>query len=67
MRNRFANIEKFPAAMQARMDLLLDKNSEGTITSEQKREVAALVKEAEELMVKNATRLLVTKYQSRLQ
>jgi hypothetical protein len=50
-------IEKFPAAKQRRLDLLLEKNSEGTITPREKRKLQQLVTEAEELMVANARRL----------
>jgi hypothetical protein len=47
----------FPAAKQRRMDHLLDKNSEGTITPKQKATLEKLVAEAERLMVANAKRL----------
>jgi hypothetical protein len=50
-------IVKFSAAKQRRMDLLLDKNSEGTISRKEKVELAALVSEAEQLMVENAKRI----------
>ena len=36
------------------MDLLLDKNSEGTITPKEKAVLESLVTEAEQLMVANA-------------
>jgi len=52
-------IERFPAAKQRRMDELLDKNSQGTITPEEKARLEELVAEAERLMVANAKRLLV--------
>jgi hypothetical protein len=53
---RFAppKIKKFPAAKQRRMDELLDKNSEGTITPAEKVRLKQLVSEAEDLMVINA-------------
>jgi len=50
-------IERFPAAKQRRMDELLDKNSRGTITPEEKARLEELVAEAERLMVDNARRL----------
>ena|SRR5882724_13139280 len=50
-------IEKFPAAKQRRLDLLLDKNSEGTITPREKGKLQQLVAEAEELVIANARRL----------
>jgi len=50
-------LEKFPAAKQRRLDLLLEKNSEGTITAKQKTQLQQLVAEAERLMVANARRL----------
>jgi hypothetical protein len=50
-------LEKFAAAKQRRLDLLLEKNSEGTITARQKARLQQLVAEAEQLMVANARRL----------
>jgi hypothetical protein len=50
-------IERFPAAKQRRLDQLLDKNSEGTITDKEKIKLQQLVAEAEELMIANARRL----------
>lgn len=47
-------IEKFPAAKQRRLDHLLDKNSEGTITPKELVRLKQLVAEAEQLMVANA-------------
>jgi hypothetical protein len=47
-------IKKFPAAKQRRMDELLDKNSEGTITPSERVRLKQLVSEAEDLMVTNA-------------
>jgi hypothetical protein len=51
------HIAKFPAAKQRRLDELLDKNSEGTITSKEKVRLRELVAEAERLMVANAKSL----------
>ena len=48
---------KFPAAKQRRLDRLLEKNSEGTITPKEKLKLEQLVAEAEKLMVANARRL----------
>jgi hypothetical protein len=50
-------LEKFPAAKQRRLDELLEKNSEGTITPKEKAKLEQLVAEAERLMVANAKRL----------
>jgi hypothetical protein len=50
-------IEKLPAAKQRRLDALLDKNSEGTITPKEKERLEQLVVEAERLMVANTKRL----------
>lgn len=49
--------EKFPAAKQRRLDHLLEKNCEGTITAGEKVKLRQLVAEAEQLMVANARRL----------
>jgi hypothetical protein len=51
-------LKKFPAAKQRRLDELLDKNSEGTITPSEKARLDRLVVEAEQLTVSNS-RLLV--------
>jgi hypothetical protein len=50
-------IKKLPAAKQRQLDRLLDKNSEGTITSREKARLEQLVAEAEQLMVANARQL----------
>lgn len=50
-------IQIFPAAKQWRMDLLLDKNSEGTITPREKTVLRKLVTEAEALTITNGLRL----------
>ena len=50
-------IEKLTSAKQRRLDDLLDKNSEGTITASEKARLEQLVVEAERLMVANAKRL----------
>jgi hypothetical protein len=50
-------IKKFPAAKQRLLDQLLDKNSEGTITSGERAKLEQLVDQAEHLMVSNAKRL----------
>jgi hypothetical protein len=52
------HIEKFPVAKQRRIDQLLEKNSEGTITLREKAKLEQLVTEAEQLMVGNARRLV---------
>jgi hypothetical protein len=55
--NKQPKLRKFPAVKQRRMDELLDKNCEGTITTAEKKRLVALVAEAEKLMVENARRL----------
>jgi hypothetical protein len=50
-------VQKFPAVKQRRLDQLLDKNAEGTITPREKAALERLVAEAEELMVANGKRL----------
>lgn len=50
-------VERLPAAKQRRLDRLLEKNSEGTITPQEKAKLEQLVTEAEQLMVANAKRL----------
>lgn len=50
-------VENFPAAKQRRLDVLLDKNSEGTITSRERMTLEKLVAEAESLMIANGKRL----------
>jgi hypothetical protein len=50
-------LAKFPAAKQRRLDQLLEKNSDGTITDREKAKLQQLVTEAEELMVTNARQL----------
>lgn len=50
-------ITRFPAAKQRRLDALLVKNSEGSITPREKATVEHLVAEAERLMAANARRL----------
>jgi hypothetical protein len=47
-------LKKFPVAKQRRLDELLDKNSEGTITPSEKARLDRLVAEAEQLMAANA-------------
>lgn len=49
--------DKLPAEAQQRMHVLLDKNSEGTITPEERSELEALVEASEKLMVANVRRL----------
>ena len=47
-------LRKFPAAKQRKLDELLEKNSEGTITPAEKARLDELVAEAEEWMVRNS-------------
>jgi hypothetical protein len=51
------NIKRFSAAKQRRLDELLEKNSEGTITPAERVRLEQLVAKAEELMVANAERV----------
>src|SRR5262245_50194607 len=58
MKNRVPpKLKKLSAAKQKRLDELLDKNAEGTITVGEKARLQQLVSEAEQLMVTNAKRL----------
>ena len=50
-------LQKLTTVQQRRLDELLDKNSEGTITDPEKRTLEKLVCKAEQLMVSNAKRL----------
>lgn len=50
-------IRRFPLAKQRRMDGLLDKNREGTITAKELSVLKRLVAEVEQLMVANAKKL----------
>lgn len=50
-------LQKFPAIKQRRLDQLLEKNSDGTISSKERAALERLVAEAEQLMVANAKRL----------
>jgi hypothetical protein len=56
-KNTPPRIKRFPVAKQRRLDELLDRNAEGTITPKQKAALEQLVAEAEELMVYNLKRL----------
>ncbi len=47
-------VKEFSATNQRRLDELLEKNSEGTITPAEKVRLQQLVAEAEQLMVANA-------------
>jgi hypothetical protein len=51
-------VQEFPAAKQRRLDRLLDKASDGTITAKEKASLEQLVVDAERLMGANARRLL---------
>jgi hypothetical protein len=50
-------VQRFPAGKQRRLDQLLEKNNEGTLTEKEKTALEQLVAEAEQLMVANARRL----------
>jgi len=50
-------IQQFPQAKQVRLDELLERNSESSLTESEGRELAQLVAEAERLMVRNAQQL----------
>jgi hypothetical protein len=47
-------LRKLPAARQRRMDELLDKHSEGTISASERAKLKQLVAEAEQLMLANS-------------
>lgn len=51
-------LDKLAVTKQRALDELLEKNSEGTITSVEKVRLEGLVSEAEQLMVANAKRLV---------
>jgi hypothetical protein len=50
-------VQRFPAVKQRRLNRLLERNSEGSITPREKAALEQLVAEAEHLMVENARRL----------
>lgn len=50
-------IKTLAPAKQRRIDALLEKNAQGKISAKEREKLQALVDEAEELMVANATRL----------
>jgi uncharacterized protein with von Willebrand factor type A (vWA) domain len=50
-------IKKLASAKQRRLDELLEKNAEGTISAKEKVTLESLVAEAEQLMVANSQRL----------
>jgi hypothetical protein len=50
-------LREFSAAKQRRLDELLEKNSEGTITRAEKTRLERLVAEAEHVMVVNAQQI----------
>ena len=56
-KNTLPQVTRFPIAKQRRMDELLEKNSEGSITPKEKAKLEQLVSEAEQWMVANAKRL----------
>ena len=60
-------VQKLSAAKRRRLDELLNKNSEGAITDQERRTLETLVGEAEQLMVENAQRLATFSQKSRLE
>jgi hypothetical protein len=50
-------IKNLPPAKQHRLDELLEKSADGTISAKEKERLIALVKEAEQLMIANSERL----------
>lgn len=50
-------LRRLAAAKQKRLDALVAKNNEGTLTDTEKRELRALVREAEEILLDNARQL----------
>ncbi len=55
-KNMPPRVRKFPATKQRRLDQLLDKNGDGTITASERATLVQLVAEAEQLMVENTNR-----------
>ena len=51
-------LQRFPAVKQRRLDRLLEKNSEGTISGKEKAALERLVVEVQKLMTANARRLV---------
>ena len=47
--------EQMPRAKQDRMSVLMDKNTHGTITEEESKELAALVEDGQRLILRKAT------------
>jgi len=50
-------VRTFSATKQRRLDQLLEKNTQGTITASERESLVQLVTEAEQLMIENAKRL----------
>ena len=50
-------LRRLSAAKQNRLDALMDKNNEGVLTSAERRELRALVRDAEEIALSNARKL----------
>jgi hypothetical protein len=50
-------VKKLAPVKQRRLDVLLEKNAEGTITPKERQSLESLVAEAEKLMVANSQRL----------
>lgn len=46
-------VKPFPSSKQRRLDPLLEENSEGTVTTDERATLERLVAEAETLMVEN--------------
>jgi hypothetical protein len=52
-------VQKFDPKKQRRLDLLMDKNNEGELTSAERSELVTLVRAAEKLMLENARALRI--------
>jgi hypothetical protein len=50
-------LRRLSAAKQKRLDALMDQNNEGRLTNSEQRELAALVRDAEEVLLDNARQL----------
>ena len=50
-------LRRLSAAKQNRLDALMDKNNEGLLTSAERKELKALVRDAEEIALSNARKL----------
>jgi hypothetical protein len=50
-------LRRLSTAKQSRLDALMDKNNEGLLTSGERKELKAMVRDAEEIALRNARKL----------